>query len=92
MISPRECQQEKRLVSEPIIAQKAPYPVAVEAGKAYFWCACGASKTQPYCDGSHKGTGLAPMKFTAEADKTVYLCGCKATKNAPFCDGGHSRL
>ena len=79
-------------MSEPIIAQKAPYPVTVEAGIAYFWCSCGASKAQPYCDGSHKGTGMAPMKFTAEADKTVYLCGCKATKNAPFCDGAHSRL
>ena len=79
-------------MSEPIIAQKSPYPVAVEAGKSYFWCACGASKAQPYCDGSHKGTGFGPLKFTPDVDKTVYLCGCKATKNAPFCDGGHSRL
>ena len=79
-------------MSEPVIAQKAPYPAAVEAGKTYFWCACGRSATQPYCDGSHKGTGLGPLKFTADAEKTVYLCGCKATKNAPFCDGGHSRL
>ena len=77
---------------DPVVAQKAPYPMAVEAGKSYFWCACGLSKAQPYCDGSHKGTGMAPMRFTAESDKTVYLCGCKATKNAPFCDGGHSRL
>ncbi len=77
---------------DPVVAQKAPYPVAVEAGKAYFWCACGLSKAQPYCDGSHQGTGMAPMRFTAESDTTVYLCGCKATKNAPFCDGGHSRL
>jgi CDGSH-type Zn-finger protein len=79
-------------MSDPVVAQKSPYPVAVEAGKAYFWCACGMSASQPYCDGSHKGTGMAPMKFTAESDKTVYLCGCKATKNAPFCDGAHSRL
>lgn len=79
-------------MSEPIVAQKAPYAVPVEAGKSYFWCACGHSATQPYCDGSHKGTGMAPLRFTAEAAKTVYLCGCKATKNAPFCDGGHSRL
>jgi CDGSH-type Zn-finger protein len=77
---------------EPVVAQKAPYPMAVEAGKTYFWCACGLSQAQPFCDGSHKGTGMAPMRFTAESDKTVYLCGCKATKNAPFCDGGHSRL
>lgn len=79
-------------MSEPVVAQKAPYPVAVEAEKAYFWCACGLSASQPYCDGSHKGTGLAPMKFTSESAKTVYLCGCKATKNAPFCDGAHSKL
>ncbi|HEX4504386.1 MAG TPA: CDGSH iron-sulfur domain-containing protein [Alphaproteobacteria bacterium] len=76
----------------PVVAQKAPYPIAVEAGKDYWWCACGLSKGQPFCDGSHKGTGLAPMKFTAEADKTVYLCGCKATAKAPFCDGTHQRL
>jgi CDGSH-type Zn-finger protein len=79
-------------MDQPTIAQKAPYPTPVEAGKTYWWCACGESKTQPYCDGSHKGTGFAPLKFTADASKTVYLCGCKATKNAPFCDGGHSKL
>ncbi len=79
-------------MNESVVAQKAPYPVAVEAGKSYYWCACGQSKTQPFCDGSHKDTGLAPLKFTADADKTLYFCGCKATANAPFCDGSHSRL
>jgi CDGSH-type Zn-finger protein len=79
-------------MSEPIIAQKAPYPVAVDAGRSYFWCSCGMSKAQPFCDGSHKGSGLAPVKFTAEESETVYFCGCKATANAPFCDGSHSRL
>ena len=79
-------------MTEPVVAQKAPYPVAVEAGKTYWWCACGLSQGQPFCDGSHKGTGLAPMKFTAEADKTMYFCGCKATAKAPFCDGSHQRL
>jgi CDGSH-type Zn-finger protein len=79
-------------MSEPVVAQKAPYPIAVEAGKDYWWCACGRSKGQPFCDGSHKGTGLAPMKFTAEADKTLYFCGCKASAKAPFCDGTHQRL
>ena len=75
-----------------IIAQKAPYPVDLEAGKTYFWCACGASKTQPFCDGSHKGSGFVPTKFTAEASKTAYLCGCKHSKNGTFCDGSHKAL
>ena len=76
----------------PVIAQKSPYPVELEAGKTYFWCACGQSKNQPFCDGSHKGTSFAPMKFTAEASKTAYVCGCKHTGNAPFCDGAHKAL
>jgi CDGSH-type Zn-finger protein len=79
-------------MTQPVVAQKGPYPVAVEAGKTYFWCACGRSQGQPFCDGSHKGTGLAPTKFTAEADKTLYFCGCKASPKAPFCDGTHQRL
>jgi CDGSH-type Zn-finger protein len=79
-------------MTQPVVAQKAPYPVAVEAGKTYWWCACGLSKAQPFCDGSHKGTGLAPMQFKAEADKTLYFCGCKATAKAPLCDGSHQRL
>ena len=79
-------------MTQPIVAQKGPYPVAVTSGKTYFWCACGRSATQPFCDGSHKDTGLAPMKFTADSDKTVYFCGCKATKAAPLCDGSHSKL
>lgn len=76
----------------PIIAQKAPYPVEVEAGKNYFWCACGRSANQPFCDGSHKGTGLAPVKFTPEESKRVFLCGCKQSARAPFCDGTHKSL
>ena len=76
----------------PEIARKAPFPVEVEAGKRYFWCACGRSATQPFCDGSHKGTGITPVKYEAEADGKVFFCGCKATGNAPLCDGSHSRL
>ncbi len=76
----------------PHIAQKAPYPVEVEAGKTYFWCACGQSKKQPFCDGSHKGSSLNPVKFTAEESKKVWLCGCKQTGNQPFCDGAHKAL
>ena len=80
------------MAEEPIIAQKAPYPVEVEAGKSYFWCTCGRSENQPFCDGSHSGTGLAPEKYTAEKDGKVFFCGCKATGNVPLCDGSHSKL
>ena len=76
----------------PHIAQKSPFAVEIEAGKTYFWCACGQSKSQPFCDGSHKGSSFTPTKFTAEVSKTAYLCGCKQTKNAPFCDGSHKAL
>jgi CDGSH-type Zn-finger protein len=74
------------------IAQKAPYPVEVEAGETYYWCACGHSKNQPFCDGSHQGTGFEPVAFTAEKSETAYLCGCKRTANKPFCDGSHTSL
>ena len=79
-------------MSEPNIAQKAPYPVEVEAGKTYWWCACGQSKKQPFCDGTHKGTGFQPVKYTAQETTTVWFCGCKATKSAPLCDGTHNTL
>lgn len=74
------------------IAQKAPYPVEVEAGRTYFWCTCGRSDKQPFCDGSHKDTGFEPMKYEAEASKTLFFCGCKATEGAPLCDGSHNAL
>lgn len=80
------------MTETPIIAQKAPFPVEVEEGKSYFWCACGRSQNQPFCDGSHKGTGLAPVKYTAEASKTVFFCGCKQSAKAPLCDGAHKSL
>ena len=72
--------------------QKAPYPVAVEAGKSYYWCACGKSASQPFCDGSHKGSAFAPTQFKADATKTVYFCGCKQSKNGALCDGSHAKL
>jgi len=79
-------------MTDPVIAQKAPMPVEVEAGKTYFWCACGKSSKQPFCDGAHKGSGIAPVKFTAEADKKLFFWGCKASAKAPFCDGTHKDL
>lgn len=79
-------------MSEPLSPQKAPYPVEVEEGKTYYWCACGRSKNQPFCDGSHQGTDFEPVAFTAEKSDTVYLCGCKKTGNKPYCDGTHNKL
>ncbi|MCW8835046.1 MAG: CDGSH iron-sulfur domain-containing protein [Rhodospirillales bacterium] len=79
-------------MTERLIAQKAPHAVEVEEGKDYYWCACGRSKKAPYCDGSHKDTGIRPVKFTAGKTGTVYLCGCKHTANEPFCDGAHKSL
>jgi CDGSH iron-sulfur domain-containing protein 3 len=76
----------------PHIAQNAPYSVEVEAGKSYFWCACGRSAKQPFCDGSHKETSFTPVKYTAETAKTVWFCGCKASGKAPLCDGTHKTL
>ncbi len=79
-------------MAEPEIAQKAPFKVAVEAGKTYFWCACGRSSKQPFCDGSHKDTGFQPVKFQAGEAKTVFFCGCKKSTRAPVCDRTHNRL
>ena len=79
-------------MSDPKIAQKGPYPVLVEAGKSYFWCSCGLSANQPFCDGSHKATDLTPVKFEATESKTVYFCGCKHSADPVFCDGTHGRL
>lgn len=78
-------------MSEPVRASDTPFPVEVEQGESYFWCACGRSASQPFCDGSHKDSGFQPLKYTAEANKRVFFCGCKATANAPLCDGTHSK-
>lgn len=79
-------------MSNPVVAQKNPYPTEVESGKTYFWCACGKSAKQPLCDGSHKGTDFAPVKYTAEKDGRVFFCGCKQTAKMPLCDGSHTGL
>jgi glutamate synthase domain-containing protein 2 len=76
----------------PVIAAKSPAAVDLEEGKTYHWCRCGLSSSQPFCDGSHAGTGITPMEFKAEKGGTAYLCRCKATGNSPFCDGTHARL
>lgn len=76
----------------PNIAQKGSFPVEVEEGKTYWWCQCGLSKRQPFCDGSHKATAFKPVKYTAEASKKVFFCGCKQSSRAPLCDGTHNKL
>ena len=78
--------------NKPIVAAKEPFAVEVEAGKKYFWCTCGRSAKQPFCDGSHKDTDFAPLAWEADSSGTKYFCGCKATDRAPFCDGSHSKL
>ncbi len=77
---------------EPRIAQQAPYAVEVEAGESYFWCACGQSQQQPFCDGSHKSSGFSPVKWEATESKKVHFCGCKHSAHQPLCDGTHRQL
>ena len=78
-------------MSKPVSAGDKPIAVEVEAGKNYFWCACGLSQKQPFCDGSHKDTDLTPLKYTAEESRRVFFCCCKATASQPLCDGSHNR-
>lgn len=80
-------------MATPKIAGKAPMPVEVEAGKKYFWCTCGESSNQPFCDGSHKAGGeFNPRMMEFETSKTVYFCTCKQTSNPGMCDGSHKSV
>ncbi|MCB1563745.1 MAG: CDGSH iron-sulfur domain-containing protein [Alphaproteobacteria bacterium] len=79
-------------MNEPNIAGTSPIAVELEEGKNYFFCTCGLSANQPYCDGSHKGTDFKPHKFTAEETGKKWLCLCKRTGNKPYCDGSHKAL
>jgi CDGSH-type Zn-finger protein len=79
-------------MTEALIASRTPFPVDVEAGKTYWWCTCGRSASQPFCDGSHKGTGFTPLRFECKQNERKWFCGCKRTAMAPFCDGSHKGL
>lgn len=75
-----------------VVAQTGPYQVDLTEGQEYWYCRCGRSKTQPFCDGSHEGTTFEPLRLVAERTGTYNLCGCKATDDEPFCDGTHNML
>jgi CDGSH-type Zn-finger protein len=79
-------------MADPVMAQRGPFAVEVEARKPYFWCACGRSQNQPFCDGSHQGTEFTPVRYLAEESATVWFCGCKRTGARPTCDGTHNTL
>lgn len=80
------------MVDEAEIAGRKPCLVSLVEGRSYFWCACGRSKKQPFCDGSHAGTPFLPVKFTAQETDEELLCACKRTESAPYCDGSHNAL
>ena len=79
-------------MDEPIIAQKGPYVIDVVEGKTYYWCQCGLSKKQPFCDGAHKGTAFKSLIYKALKNEKLYFCGCKKTSKKPFCDNTHKNL
>ncbi len=77
-------------MSQPVSPQMAPYAVEVKAGETYYWCSCGKSAEQPFCDGSHQGSNFQPIAYTADSDGTVHFCGCKKSANGALCDGSHN--
>jgi len=78
-------------MEKPVIAKKSPKNLTLEPG-TYFWCACGKSTNQPFCNGSHKGSSFTPVQFTIDKTQEVWLCQCKHSSNKPYCDGTHRTL
>ena len=76
-------------MTDAVSTQNHPYKVELEAG-TYWWCACGRSRSQPFCDGSHQGTGFTPVELVIKKKQTVWLCGCRKSEEKPFCDGSHN--
>jgi len=76
----------------PEIGGRAPLPIEVEPGKSYWWCACGRSKSQPFCDGSHKGSAFTPIEWKTQAAEKAFFCTCKRSSRKPLCDGSHKKL
>lgn len=79
-------------MANPIIAANSPARVALEKDRKYWFCMCGKSSTQPFCDGSHKGSEFTPLAFVCDESKDYFLCRCKASANKPFCDGSHKQF
>ena len=79
-------------MANPIIADNKPIQVNLKQGEEYYFCVCGRSNKQPFCDGSHKGTEFTPKAFIADKNEEAYLCACKHTGNSPYCDGTHKQF
>ncbi|MFT5693623.1 MAG: CDGSH-type Zn-finger protein [Oceanicoccus sp.] len=78
-------------MNDPVRASDTPFKTEVEAGKTYWWCSCGKSNKQPFCDGSHKGSEFSPVKYESDEAKSVFFCGCKVSGKSPLCDGSHNK-
>lgn len=85
------CNEEHKM-DKPVVAAKQPIDVDLHEGREYWWCACGRSSDQPFCDGSHQGTGIEPLGFKPEKNGEAWLCRCKQTKTPPYCDGSHKQV